>query len=147
MKIVVVSDSHGNREILQKIVNDNQDASLFIHAGDSQVLPQAIDPFRAVKGNCDIGYDYPKELYIETPYGNIYVTHGHQFYQITKDFIKSKHCKIFIFGHTHKHYLEKCEDSYVCNPGSVTRPRDKTNGTYLVINLTQNDVNFDFKYL
>lgn len=146
MKIVVVSDSHGNSDILYKILEDNSDADLFIHAGDSG-LNTAIYPYRMVRGNCDYYTDFPSELNINTPYGKIYVTHGHQYMTITEYSIKSKDCKIFIFGHTHKHLVKEFDDTYLCNPGSVSLPRDGTDGTYLIINIDHNNCEFVFKYL
>ena len=32
MKIVVTSDTHGHKEILNRIVEENRDAELFLHA-------------------------------------------------------------------------------------------------------------------
>lgn len=146
MKIVVVSDSHGNVDILYKILELNSDADMFIHAGDSG-LQQSLYPYRMVKGNCDYYSDFPEELNIKTLFGNIYVTHGHKYMTITHYTVQSKNCKIFIFGHTHKHLLQKFGDTYLCNPGSVSLPRDNTNGTYLIINVSNEKCEFEFKYL
>ena len=65
MKIVVASDNHGDLEVLKRIVLANQDASLFLHLGDSQMFDYEISPFIGVKGNCDYGKDYPMELYFD----------------------------------------------------------------------------------
>ena len=45
MKIVVTSDTHGHKEILNRIVEENRDAELFLHAGDSQISFSEIFPF------------------------------------------------------------------------------------------------------
>ena len=37
MKIVVVSDSHGNVDVLRDIALREGDADIFLHCGDSQV--------------------------------------------------------------------------------------------------------------
>ena len=113
MKIVVTSDTHGHKEILNRIVEENRDAELFLHAGDSQISFSEIFPFKAVKGNCDIGSEYPTEMIINTPYGDLYMTHGHQYFFITNHVIKSKNCKIFIYGHTHKHILKEIDLSLI----------------------------------
>ena len=134
MKIVVTSDTHGHKEILNRIVEENRDA-------------EEIFPFKAVKGNCDIGSEYPTEMIINTPYGDLYMTHGHQYFFITNHVIKSKNCKIFIYGHTHKHILKEIDGTYVCNPGSPILPRDKTKGTYLIIKMDESKIDFEFKYL
>lgn len=147
MKIVVVSDTHGDLEKIYKVIDDNKDAELFLHAGDSCVLPFSMPLFQAVKGNCDIGYDYPEELTIKTNYGNIFITHGHKYYNISPYLIKSKNAKLFIFGHTHCKYLEQIDDTYVLNPGSLVRPRDGIKGSYAIIELDENKCEIIFKYL
>lgn len=147
MKIVVTSDTHGHKEILNRIVEENRDAELFLHAGDSQISFSEIFPFKAVKGNCDIGSEYPTKMIINTPYGDLYMTHGHQYFFITNHVIKSKNCKIFIYGHTHKHILKEIDGTYVCNPGSPILPRDKKKGTYLIIKMDESKIDFEFKYL
>ena len=75
MKIVVTSDTHGQKDILNKIVEKNSDAELFLHAGDSQISFSDIFPFKSVKGNCDRGVEYPIEMILNTPYGDIFITH------------------------------------------------------------------------
>lgn len=147
MKIVVISDTHGDLESIYKVIDDNIDAELFIHAGDSCVLPHQIPLFRIVKGNCDLGLDYPNELTIKTEYGDIYVTHGHTLYSISPYLIESKNAKVFIFGHTHKKYFEKINESYVLNPGSLVKPRDGSKGTYAIIYLDKNKCDVEFKHL
>ena len=147
MKIVVTSDTHGQKDILNKIVEKNSDAELFLYAGDSQISFSDIFPFKSVKGNCDRGVEYPIEMILNTPYGDIFITHGHKYCLITNQLVKSKNCKIFIYGHTHKHVLKEIDGTYVCNPGSPVLPRDKTKGTYLIIKMDENKIDFEFKYL
>lgn len=147
MKIIVISDTHGDIESIYKVIDNNFDAELFIHAGDSCVLPFQIPLFQIVKGNCDLGYDYPEELLIKTEYGNIYVTHGHKYYNISPYLIESKNAKLFIFGHTHKKYYNKINETYVVNPGSLVKPRDGIKGTYAIINLDNNKCEVEFKHL
>ena len=110
-------------------------------------MPHQIPLFRIVKGNCDLGLDYPNELTIKTEYGNIYVTHGHTLYSISPYLIESKNAKVFIFGHTHKKYFEKINESYVLNPGSLVKPRDGSKGTYAIIYLDKNKCDVEFKHL
>ena len=72
--------------------------------------------------------------------------HGHR-YTLTDNYIKSKNCIIFLSGHTHAHSLRKIGDCYAANPGSLIKPRDNTNGTYLIIELEDGKVEFTFKEL
>lgn len=147
MEIVVVSDTHGDLEKIYQVIDANPNAELYLHAGDSCVIPQILPLFRAVKGNCDIGYDYPEELTIKTSYGDIFITHGHKYFNISPYLVKSKDVKLFIFGHTHKKCLEQIDNTYILNPGSLTRPRDDDKGSYAVIELDENKCEIIFKYL
>ncbi len=147
MKIVVVSDSHGNRDILEKIALANPSATLFLHAGDSGLSRFEISPYLSVKGNCDYEDAFLKELTIQTPYGKLYITHGNQLSYINKERLDKLGAKIFIFGHTHMKKAEKIGDSFIFNPGSVTLPRDSQIGSYLVLDITNTEVKYQFIHL
>ena len=66
MKIVVVSDSHGNKSRLDEVLLANQDADLFWHLGDYELPEYLMSPFMLIKGNCDFFSDSPisKDLII-----------------------------------------------------------------------------------
>ena len=113
MKIVIVSDSHGNREILEKIVLQNPSANIFLHAGDSGLCKLEISPYVSVKGNCDYESDFPDKLIIKTPYGNLYMTHGNRLYEINSHTLEKNNAKIFVFGHTHHHLVEKIDEDLI----------------------------------
>ena len=49
MKILIVSDSHGHNEILDDLIRDYKDIDIFLHAGDSEVPPHTLFPFRVVQ--------------------------------------------------------------------------------------------------
>ena len=53
MKIIVVSDSHGNYSLLNEIYLKHFDASIFYHLGDSQLPEYMLHSYCGVKGNCD----------------------------------------------------------------------------------------------
>lgn len=145
MKIVVVSDTHGDIDILKKVRMLNPNADMFLHCGDSELPPELLDGFATVKGNCDY-FDYPISKTFDTPYGKIYMEHGNRAIIHNDSYIESLNAKIILLGHTHRHSLRIVGDTFVANPGSLTRPRDDTNGTYLIINIkSQNDFDFEFK--
>ena len=146
MKIIVVSDTHRDYECLRKLRQLHNDANMFLHLGDSELPSYMLDGFASVKGNCDYFEDYPENKIVKTLYGNIYMEHGHR-YTLTDNYIKSKNCIIFLSGHTHAHSLRKIGDCYAANPGSLIKPRDNTNGTYLIIELEDGKVEFIFKEL
>lgn len=147
MKVVVVSDSHGNVDVLQDIVLREQDATIFLHCGDSQVPEAYLSPFVAVKGNCDFFMDYPPYRIVNTPYGKIYVEHGNRLFPMGVGTLKELGCKIYLQGHTHVKKLVQEDGIYFANPGSITKPRDGDVGSYLVLELTKEKVEFTFKTL
>lgn len=144
IKILVVSDSHNDTTLLNKIYLKHQDCTYFIHLGDSQLPSFLLSPFVSVKGNNDYE-NYPLFRYITTPFGNIYCEHGTNYRFTQQEYVKSKNALIFLHGHTHIHYVKQLDNNtYIANPGSLTRPRDESNGTYLIISLDEKNIKFDF---
>lgn len=146
IKILVVSDSHSNQELLQILALKHQDCSYFLHLGDSELPSFFLSPFISVKGNCDFE-EYPLYREISLPIGKLFCEHGQNYQFLDIDYIKSLNCKIYLHGHTHKHYLKEVDGIYIANPGSLTRPRDGNKGTYLIISIDDKNINFDFKYI
>lgn len=146
MKIVVVSDNHGDRDVLDKIYFANQDADLFLHCGDSQLFPQDIYQFVSVQGNCDYPNTFKDFRRIKTKWGDIFMEHGLKLSRIGINYAIAQDCFIYLYGHTHCHKLQQLENgTYLVNPGSTSRPRDGTSGTYLVIILSDQKPEFIFK--
>ncbi len=145
MKIIVVSDSHGDVDILKDIVKKNPNADIYLHLGDSCVEEPYINPFVSVKGNCDYFSSYPEYRIIKTKRCNIYANHGHLRSYVDNSFLKSKDCKIYLFGHTHCHFIKQDGEYLYLNPGSTSRPRDGTNGTYMIMNIDENEIEITIK--
>lgn len=149
MKIVVVSDSHSNLSVLNDIVMQNYDGDYFFHLGDSELPQYLLNNFACVRGNNDFN-DLPKERDMVIEGFKIHMEHGNNFnFMMNPDkYIKNKNCDIFLFGHTHKRLATKVYNTYVFNPGSVTRPRDNEYGTYLILTLINGkEIKYEFKTL
>lgn len=146
IKILVVSDTHGDIEFINELLLSHSDYDFFLHLGDSMLPSELLTPFTSVKGNCDYGHDFPPTKRIKTKYGYIHMEHGN--YPLTDEYILSQDVKIFLYGHTHIHSLRKIDDDhFVANPGSYTRPRDGSNGSYLEIFMDEKETKFNFKFL
>ncbi len=147
MKILVVSDSHGDFDTLRRILLANQKCDIFIHCGDSE-LPSSYMPFEllAVKGNCDYFDDYPLKRDIKTKFGTIHVEHGNLFSALTYSYISSLNCYIYLFGHTHERCAKKVDNTYIFNPGSLTEPRDSSLGSYLIIEINDESGELNYKF-
>lgn len=147
MKIVIVSDTHGDTYALQQVLLREQKVDLFLHAGDVVAPKEAISPFAAVRGNCDGYYrqDYPVSYEYMTPLGKLHMEHIHTVLEAKIPELKDNGIKIVIHGHTHVRREEVINGVYVFCPGSLTYPRDNDVGTYLVLEVTEDGVKPTFK--
>ena len=68
MKILLVSDSHGNCSALDILLKKYPKMDMYLHAGDLEVDEKSIVPFDCVKGNCDRYSFLPERRIIHTPY-------------------------------------------------------------------------------
>lgn len=156
-KILVVSDSHGNTELLKRIVTENSSCELVIHLGDNAAdANEVMRDFQtkanlSVLGNCDMGYFLDKVNYDGTfsvEERRIFYTHGHK-YNASVDMMvaqaKMKNADIVLYGHTHVSFAEEIRGVLVINPGSISLPRDGTNGTYCVIEIDGKKVKHEIK--
>lgn len=146
MKILVVSDSHGNFSLLNEIALNNFNVSIFYHLGDSELPEYMLHSYCGVKGNCDFN-SLPNRKDVEIKGIKIHLEHGDNFLfkQNPEEYVKNQDCDIFLFGHTHKKLATKVGNTYVFNPGSLTRPRDSKKGSYLIIDIEENkEISYKF---
>ncbi len=146
MKILVVSDTHGQHKNLDKILEKEQDIDLFVHLGDVEGGEFYIDAVvecekHIVRGNNDFFSDLPKEEEFYIGKYKAFITHGHAYgvslgpEQIREEG-KVRGADLVMFGHTHKPFLEKDSEITVLNPGSISYPRQ--NGrqpSYMILTL------------
>ena len=91
-----------------------------------------------VKGNTDGSFSDDGYSIVDTPFGNLLVTHGHM---ENVDFSQQnlyykameKDCVGAVFGHTHRSAFTEVNGVYLLNPGSLTKPRDGSGGTFAII--------------
>ncbi|MCL2248844.1 MAG: metallophosphoesterase [Oscillospiraceae bacterium] len=146
MKILVLSDSHGNDSALRRVVAlENPD--LILHLGDNDRDCRIIQiefsdiPFRSVRGNCDPssrGLDID-EFVLEDK--RFFMTHGHLYgVKMGKGRIisaaKERGVDALLFGHTHVQYYSTDEGFVVLNPGSV----GDNKGSYAIIELSSGEL-------
>ena len=149
MKIIVVSDTHGNYDLLQKIYLKHQDAKYFFHLGDSELPENYLFPFLIIKGNCDYFLNAPEKLTINYEFGKAHLEHGNKIpFIIFDSYVKSLDVDYFFYGHTHQKSFEIVGKTYVFNPGSLTKPRDDNEGSYLIIEIDdQNNKFLNYKFM
>ena len=144
MKILLVSDSHGNSEALDKLLKKYPKMDLYLHAGDLEDDEQSIHPFDVVRGNCDRYSRLPERRIIHTPYGSLLMQH---LPYLPTDIAKQYKIKIFVYGHTHRRRFEKNGDVYYINPGAISFPRDSFDLSYAILTITNDKVEVEFKSL
>ncbi len=145
MNIVVISDTHGDFDVLYDIVSRNRTADLFIHLGDGEreyydvrnLFPEKA--FLYVKGNNDWD-NYPLSHIITLNGHKFYMTHGHSYGRSSMEsFIsataKVNECDIALFGHTHVPFHQSIDGVDLFNPGSPSRPRGMSKPSFGIITI------------
>ena len=134
-KVLVISDTHGRTDNLDKILPLVKPLDQLIHLGDVGRDVEYIEviaecPCCFVSGNNDFYSTLPRERLIKLNGVPIFLTHGHYYYvNSRKDFVRSaamqRGARIALFGHTHVPYLEEDDTILVANPGSISLPRQE----------------------
>lgn len=146
MKIVIISDTHGDLSALRRVALIEKDADLWLHAGDVEAPSGDIWPFQAVKGNCDGAFsEYPFRRIFETPFGKLQIEHYPLYSSAMVQALKIDGVRIFVHGHTHVREDETKDGVRIYCPGSLCLPEDNDVGTYLVLNVTDTIVDGVFK--
>ena len=147
MRIIVLSDTHGNPKVLETILARHADADACIHLGDSEgdvklflsCHPEWESKFYAVRGNCDFNSSLPISRTIDLiPGHRIFAVHGHRHaISYTPDILVeeaiAEGCNIVLHGHTHVRRNEYRNGVYLMNPGSAAQPRDGMPPSYAYI--------------
>jgi putative phosphoesterase len=144
-KILVMSDTHGDTTLAEKILNKHQDVDMVIHLGDyfrdadklHELYPNL--KFEYVYGNSDfmIG-DVPVEKLLEVEGQRILLTHGHRYsVKWGIDRLRSKaqneNIQLLLYGHTHISQIFQGPGYTILNPGSISDPRGYDDESYALV--------------
>lgn len=141
IKILTVSDSHGNSSCLDKIINIESPFDYLIHCGDglsdldNLLLPEK-SKLICVSGNMDLysGKQFKDAMIAEISEMKFMITHGDYYgvksglNDIRKAAIGNK-ADVLLFGHTHRQHLKIDDEIILFNPGACG------NGFYGIINI------------
>ncbi|GAF39867.1 hypothetical protein FC83_GL000309 [Agrilactobacillus composti DSM 18527 = JCM 14202] len=156
MKYLVVSDNHGDQEILKTLL-DHYSASVtaFIHCGDSEL--DYHDPLVArmtaiVQGNMDFDREFPITAQLQFGADHIFVTHGHHYgVNLGLDHLlavaKEAGANFAFYGHTHQLACEYTQGVFMLNPGSISQPRGQyanLGGTYALVDSQAKKIVVDY---
>ena len=144
MRIVVLSDSHGNAAVVEQIIRRHQaDAEVFLHLGDGArefenaacLYEERV--FWGLRGNCDWGIDLPSERVLTLAGVRLFFCHGHTLGVKSTlgplwERARAEGCALALYGHTHAAHLERRDGITLMNPGSCSRPREGKPGYGIV---------------
>ena len=146
MRIIVISDTHGNYPLAVKACDSVDQLDAIIHLGDGDedavLLSQLFNvPVIQVAGNCDFGSSAPRELLWECEGKRLLLTHG-DLYGVKKGLGRLEKrgldhaADIILFGHTHQAVIITMPKIILINPGSLNPASNQSNQSYAVLDVT-----------
>ena len=148
MKVLVISDTHGNsnRAFIAHTRSEPVDAVIHLGDGcaDADLLRETLDiPVINVAGNCDPGSNAPRERVWECEGKRILLTHGDA-YQV-KSGLARLHQRTMeigadavLFGHTHQSLCENISGLLLVNPGTLAN--SSNHRSYAVLTITPDGI-------
>ena len=149
MKVLILSDSHGNISNMIQAVEQEAPRMIF-HLGDCWRDGERLHsrfpdlPFEQVYGNCDYfrgSQEAEKLLYLRDK--RVLMCHGHT-YGVKQSLLaaglaaEEKDLDLFLFGHTHKPLVDMRGKTLFLNPGSIG---DYSRPCYGVVTLENGKLN------
>lgn len=145
MRLLVLSDSHGRKNLMLKAVELHPEADAVIFLGDGEgdidFLKEIYPDIKlyAVCGNCDFSSSLP--LFLLEKFGGktVYAAHGHNEsvkYSLYGLKQKARSCSasIALYGHTHVPDTTYEDGIWYVNPGSLSV------GKYAMIDITEKGI-------
>ena len=152
MKVMVISDIHGGIEYLETALErykeENANRLLILGAFSgyfnssndyevAEILNNMVGEICAVRGNCDnesleelLNFGLMDIRHINLNGKVVTLTHGHLYNQYNLP----EYCgDILLTGHTHYGMINKIEDKIFANPGSISKPRNGSEQSYLIM--------------
>lgn len=150
MRIGLVSDTHGDRAALQKVIDQAGPVALWLHAGDhvrDADYLQALTgiPVYKVAGNCDPRDAAPPDQFLTFGEYSLMLTHGHR-YQVKhglQDLAwwgRQYEASAVVFGHTHEAVICRAEGLLLINPGSPALPRGAGAASFGILELLPTEI-------
>lgn len=161
MRILVVSDTHGNLNGFKKALEEEKNLDWVLHMGDVDRQEDALANlvrcrFACVRGNNDYFTELNDELLLDIAGIKILMTHGHR-YQVYSgtDMLKNvgimKGADVVMYGHTHCPLVEIDKENKitVINPGSITQPRQLgRQPSYIIMEVEEGkEPRYEIKYM
>lgn len=128
-KVVIFSDSHGNKAAINKLLPIMNEADYIICLGDVKDETEDLeilynDKFIRIRGNCDFDYSVLTEQIIEIEGLKILITHGHE-YRVKSSLLdltaraRELSASVALYGHTHIAVVTEENGLTLINPGAL----------------------------
>lgn len=152
VKIVIMSDNHGNYRQINEVLKQQPDADFYVHCGDHEGYDDQLEKFIAVKGNNDWSSDLKNNEFFEVEGYRIGVTHGTRFGYFNREetmieFANENDLNILLSGHTHMPMNVEIENILLINPGSTSLPRGGSIASYAILTIEGNKKEVEFVYI
>ncbi|WP_432358326.1 metallophosphoesterase [Sporosarcina sp. UB5] len=143
MRVIVMSDSHGDKETVNAVSALQADA--IFHCGDSELAwdDTLLTNIHIVKGNCDRDHRFPDSVIVEVGSKKIWMVHGHE-HDCKRTMLPLYYhalelgADIVLFGHSHSYGAELRDGILFVNPGSTILPREGKQPTFAEIEWEDN---------
>jgi len=151
MKFLIFADSHRSiQNMIDAIEKNSYDC--IVHLGDSIDDIEKIEKYRLISydktvykisGNNDyVHFNAIKDIILNIKNKKILLTHGHNYgvkygYNRLVSYANEINADIVLFGHTHFQDAFEKNNSLFLNPGSIGY-----SGTYVLLNVTENEINY-----
>lgn len=149
MKVLVISDTHGDISLLKSNLEAVEECDMILHLGDYDSDTYRISEFYkkqifAVRGNNDYSSRFDQDKIIRIENHTIFMTHGHKYgvyFGIDRLYYKAKEigADIVLYGHTHVYNLQSKGQIIFLNPGSAFLSRDGQN-SFAIISIEDDKV-------
>lgn len=159
MRILIVSDTHGHEENLDRVLEEIGTPDYLLHLGDVEGQEDYIEavagcPVYIVAGNNDFFSDLPREEEFCLENYRIMMTHGH-YYGVSMgtegllEEARARGVHIAMYGHTHRPEIEEEDGIVLLNPGSLSYPRQwGREPSYILMEIDEDGkVHFEIRYL
>lgn len=148
MKVLVVSDNHRDETSLEDLISIyEEEVDIWLHCGDSEFGENhpVWEKFKTVRGNMDWENNLPAVRVEELENTRFVILHGHKHrvkrtLDLMGEVAHDNKASIVFYGHTHVAKVEKQEEVYFINPGSITQPRGGCHvGSYAIYEEVNNE--------
>ena len=152
MKILVMSDTHGDANVIKQVQQYYPNIKITIHCGDSELASnhEALSSMIvAVRGNCDRDEAFPIESFVQLDNVKVYTTHGHVFDVKSTPLkllyrAKEVEADLVFYGHSHRLAAEMIDGTLFINPGSLLKPRGRKEKSFAIVERNLNNWHVTF---